>query len=89
MISNKGIWRKRLYYLAVISLILRMIIAGFTELGNDEVYYRLYALYPDWSHFDHPLMIGLVMQLFSFNLALDIELFCFYNIRYCEYIYSI
>ncbi|PLX11388.1 MAG: hypothetical protein C0598_08310 [Marinilabiliales bacterium] len=75
MISNKGIWRKRLYYLAVISLILRMIIAGFTELGNDEVYYRLYALYPDWSHFDHPLMIGLVMQLFSFNLALDSELF--------------
>ncbi|PLX01639.1 MAG: hypothetical protein C0595_13945 [Marinilabiliales bacterium] len=75
MMSNKGIWRKRLYLLAIISMIIRMIIAGFTEFGNDEVYYRLYALYPDWSHFDHPLMVGLVMQLFSFNMAFDSELF--------------
>jgi len=52
-----------------------MFFAASLELGNDEVYYRLYALYPDWSHFDHPLMVGLVMQLFSFDLFFDSELF--------------
>ncbi len=73
--NNNIIWRKRLYWLAFISLLVRIVIAATTEFGNDEVYYRLYALYPDWSHFDHPLMVGLAMQLFSFNLALHSELF--------------
>ncbi|MDD4848158.1 MAG: glycosyltransferase family 39 protein [Bacteroidales bacterium] len=44
------------------------------EFGNDEVYYHLYAQYPDWSHFDHPPMVGFMMQLFSFNLLFDSEL---------------
>jgi 4-amino-4-deoxy-L-arabinose transferase-like glycosyltransferase len=45
------------------------------ELGNDEVYYWTYALYPDWSHFDHPLMVGLVAQLFSLNQYLTDDFF--------------
>ena len=45
------------------------------EFGNDEVYYWTYALYPDWSHFDHPPMVGWVIQLFSLNLLLDSEFF--------------
>ncbi len=62
-------------YLIIISTFIRALIAGFLELGNDEVYYRLYALYPDWSHFDHPIMIGLVMQLSSLNLLFQNEFF--------------
>jgi len=61
--------------LMVLSALFRGILASVIELGNDEVYYRLYALYPDWSHFDHPLMVGWVMQLFSFNLLFYSELF--------------
>jgi hypothetical protein len=58
-----------------INLIIKAIPAGMLELGNDEVYYWTYALFPDWSHFDHPPMVGLLIQLFSFNLAFQGELF--------------
>lgn len=43
------------------------------ELGNDEVYYITYALYPDLSHFDHPPMLGWIIQLFTLNLTFDAE----------------
>ncbi len=57
-----------------INLIIKAIPAGLLELGNDEVYYWTYALFPDWSHFDHPPMVGLLIQLFSLNLHLHGEL---------------
>lgn len=61
--------------LILASTIVRGLMAAFLELGNDEVYYVLYARYPDWSHFDHPPMVGLVIQLFSLNLLFESELF--------------
>jgi len=48
--------------------------AGF-NLGNDEAYYYTYALYPAFSHFDHPPMVGWVIQLFSLNLSFGSEFF--------------
>jgi len=48
--------------------------AGFC-LGNDEAYYYTYALYPALSHFDHPPMVGWVIQLFSLNLHFSSEIF--------------
>jgi hypothetical protein len=65
-------------YLAIIiaaSVIIRGFLAFFLELGNDEVYYWTYALYPDLSHFDHPPMIGLFIQLTTLNLHWDHEFF--------------
>lgn len=59
----------------LISALLRGFLASVLELGNDEVYYWTYALYPDWSHYDHPPMVGLFIQLFSLNLSLDSEFF--------------
>jgi 4-amino-4-deoxy-L-arabinose transferase-like glycosyltransferase len=50
-------------------------IAGLTELGNDEVYYWTYALQPDWSHFDHPPMVGFCIRLTTLNLLLRDEIF--------------
>ena len=44
-------------------------------MGNDEVYYWTYAMFPDWSHFDHPGMVGWMIQLFSLNLHFDSEFF--------------
>ena len=64
---------KAFVILLIISVIIRGFLATFHELGNDEVYYWTYALYPDWSHFDHPGMVGWIMQLFSLNLLFDSE----------------
>ena len=66
---------KTLIWLLVISAAVRGILAACMELGNDEVYYWAYALFPDWSHFDHPPMVGWVIQLFSLNLLFDSEFF--------------
>ncbi len=67
--------RQYIILLITISTLIRAFIAATIELGNDEVYYRLYALFADWSHFDHPLMVGLTIQFFSLDLLLDSELF--------------
>jgi len=65
----------RIWILIILSAAIRLLLAAFTELGNDEVYYVNYALYPDLSHFDHPPMIGWLIQLFSLNLYFSSELF--------------
>ena len=65
---------KYLAWLLVISVLVRGFLAAFIEFGNDEVYYWTYAMYPDWSHFDHPGMVGWIMQIFSLNLLLHSEL---------------
>ena len=66
---------KILIWLLAVSAIVRGVMAAWLEFGNDEVYYWTYALYPDWSHFDHPPMVGWIIQLFSLNLLLDSEFF--------------
>ncbi len=66
---------KNLAWLIGLSTLLRLVLASTVEFGNDEVYYWTYALFPDWSHFDHPPMVGFFIQLFSLNLLFDTELF--------------
>ena len=56
------------------STLIRIFLAVQLELGNDEVYYWLYAKYPDLSHFDHPPFVGFFIQLFTFDLYFDSEL---------------
>ena len=67
--------KKNLIVLLGISALIRGFLAFFIEFGNDEVYYWTYAMYPDWSHFDHPPMVGLFIQLFSGNLFFTSEFF--------------
>jgi len=64
---------KYILWLLIISALVRGFLAAFIEFGNDEVYYWAYAMYPDWSHFDHPGMVGWVMQVFSLNLLFSSE----------------
>ena len=64
---------KYITYLLIISALVRGFLAAFIEFGNDEVYYWTYAMYPDWSHFDHPGMVGWMMQIFSLNLLFSSE----------------
>jgi hypothetical protein len=58
-----------------VSFIARALVAGLTELGNDEVYYLTYARFQDWSHFDHPAMVGWVIDLFTLDLKYTHEFF--------------
>jgi len=67
--------KKFLFLIVSINLFIKLFPAILLELGNDEVYYWTYALYPDWSHFDHPPMVGVTIQFFSLNLLFDNELF--------------
>ena len=64
---------KYIIWLLIISALVRGFLAAFIEFGNDEVYYWTYAMYPDWSHFDHPGMVGWMMQIFSLNLLFSSE----------------
>ncbi len=64
-------YKKQMTLLLAVSLLVRCIVAALTELGNDEVYYWTYAAFPDWSHFDHPPMVGWIIQLFTLNLRWD------------------
>jgi len=73
--KDDKIINRAILVLLLCSFILRAFIAGFIELGNDEVYYWTYAKFPDWSHFDHPPMVGWVIQLFTLNLRFDDEFF--------------
>lgn len=75
MSESKNRYCNYLILLIIVSTLVRGLLAGLLELGNDEVYYLLYALYPDWSHFDHPAMVGWVIQLFSLNLFFQSEFF--------------
>ena len=67
--------RRAVIGLIAIATVVRFRFTFATELGNDEVYYWAYAAFPDWSHFDHPPMVGWVIQLFTLNLAFDSEAF--------------
>ena len=67
--------KKTVIILVSIATLVRLFFASQVELGNDEVYYWTYALYPDWSHFDHPPMVGIVAQLFSLNQYLTDDFF--------------
>jgi Dolichyl-phosphate-mannose-protein mannosyltransferase len=64
-----------LFLVLSLNFLIKAIPASLVELGNDEVYYWTYALFPDWSHFDHPPMVGFTIQLFSLNLAFHNEFF--------------
>ena len=68
-------YRRKVFYLIIISTFIRLLIAGFTEFGNDEVYYYTYALHLQWNYFDHPPGVALLIRLTTLNLWLTNELF--------------
>ncbi|MBO9612978.1 MAG: glycosyltransferase family 39 protein [Dyadobacter sp.] len=61
--------------LVVVFTIIRLLIANLINLGNDEVYYFTYAVLPDWNHFDHPPLVGILIRIFTFNLHCNPEVF--------------
>ena len=56
------------WLIIIVFFAIKLILAAIIPLSNDEVYYHTYALYPDLSHFDHPPMVGWIIQLFTCNM---------------------
>ena len=68
MSSLTSTYQKKLFWLVGITVLLKMVLSYFVELGNDEVYYYTYAVQSDWNHFDHPPMVGWMIKLTTLNL---------------------
>jgi hypothetical protein len=68
-------YNKKIGWLIVLSSLLRMVIAGTLELGNDEVYYQTYSQHLQWNYFDHPPMVALLIRLSTCNLFFQHEFF--------------
>ncbi len=68
-------YRKKTIILILFASLLRCAVACFTELGNDEVYYRMYAQQLQWNYFDHPPMVAWLIRISTINLWLDNEFF--------------
>ncbi len=63
-----------LFTIIIISTIFRIIAAETVELGNDEVYYRIFALFPQLSYYDHPPLLSLIIRLTTLGSEQPIEL---------------
>ena len=68
MQSRRMDYSKKTIWLIAIAVIVKLALSFLLELGNDEVYYYTYAVQPDWNHFDHPPMVGWLIQLSTLNL---------------------
>ena len=68
-------YKKKTLLLIIIATVVRCITACTIELGNDEVYYRMYAEHLQWNYFDHPPMVGWLIRFTSANLYFSNELF--------------
>jgi 4-amino-4-deoxy-L-arabinose transferase-like glycosyltransferase len=68
-------YKKLLFWLIIISALIRAALAAFLDLTNDEVNYWLYGVYPALSYFDHPPMVGYLIKLTTLNMMFDSELF--------------
>lgn len=64
---------KWLYLLIIISVLLRLLLSAHLELGNDEVYYTIYAKQLQPGYFDHPPLVGYLISLTSLGSTLHSE----------------
>ncbi len=68
-------YKNKTLLLIFIATAIRCITACSIELGNDEVYYRMYAQYLQWNYFDHPPITGWLIRFTTANLYLDSAFF--------------
>lgn len=68
MQSIKMDYPQKTIWLIGVAILVKLALSFLLELGNDEVYYYTYAVQPDWNHFDHPPLVGWMIQLSTLNL---------------------
>lgn len=66
---------KNILKLVFWSAIIRIVLSFSVGLGNDEVYYRMYADHLELNYFDHPPMVGWLIRMLTFNLNFDMPFF--------------
>jgi 4-amino-4-deoxy-L-arabinose transferase-like glycosyltransferase len=64
-------YKKKVLIFIGILFIVKLLLAFWLELGNDEAYYWLYSQYLRWNYFDHPPMVAVWIRLFTANLWLE------------------
>jgi hypothetical protein len=69
--ADTSSYRKKFFVFAGIVFLLKLFLAFWLELGNDEAYYWLYSQYLQWNYFDHPPMVAIWIRLFTANLSLE------------------
>ena len=65
---------RTVFIIIITAFIGKCLIAGIVELNNDEVYYWTYAQKLQWSYFDHPPMVAVLVKIFTLNLLFDNEI---------------
>jgi hypothetical protein len=68
---DTGSYRKKFFVFVGILFLLKLFLAFWMELGNDEAYYWLYSQYLQWNYFDHPPMVAIWIRVFTANLSLE------------------
>ena len=63
MFYNSTPWYRYLSMSVFLGLIIHLIFGFILGLSVDEAHYALYGLYPDWSYFDHPPLVGWIQAL--------------------------
>lgn len=61
--SESELYGRQIVFLLIFSMLVRVLIAGGTEFGNDEGYYRIFGLFPSLSYFDHAPMVAWLVNL--------------------------
>lgn len=64
-----------IWWLTGAATLIRILLAGAIELGNDEVYYITYAQKLQWNYFDHPPLVGILIWLTTLDLSFTHEIF--------------
>jgi 4-amino-4-deoxy-L-arabinose transferase-like glycosyltransferase len=54
---------RALLALVVLGTLVRLALAASLGPSNDEAYYSLFAVHPDWSYYDHPPLVGVLIWL--------------------------
>ena len=55
--------KRRLWVFFALWFVLCYLQGVFSGLNEDEPYYYMYSLYPDWGYFDHPPMVGIFIWI--------------------------
>lgn len=68
-----SIWsyNKKAIATIIVFFIIKIIVSGFLNLGNDESYYWTFSKQLQWNYFDHPPMVALWVRFFTVNLWLE------------------
>ena len=59
LITRNNAWAKeKLRVFLLLWFVLSYVQGVFSGFNEDEPYYYMYAMFPDWGYFDHPPMVG-------------------------------